>query len=116
MIAIRVEPDGTVVVQIKSEALDIASAEGFRRACETEIPPGTPRVILDFQRVEFMDSSGLSSVVSLNETLRSRGACLALASPSASVRTLLRLTSMDRCFAIADDVAQARTRLGELVG
>jgi anti-sigma B factor antagonist len=52
------------------------------------------RIVLDFQGVSFMDSSGLGTLVTLYVSCRSRGCRLELINLSAALRTLLGMTNL----------------------
>lgn len=61
---------------------------------------GTDIVLLDFQDVTFMDSSGLGAVVLSLKTVRASGGKLFICSINDQIRMLFELTSMDRVFQI----------------
>lgn len=60
-------------------------------------------VLIDLEKVEFMDSSGLSALIMAFKHVRAAGAKLHLCSPTAQVKVLLELTSMDQLFSIYSD-------------
>jgi anti-sigma B factor antagonist len=57
-------------------------------------------IVIDMQEVPFMDSSGLSSLVSGLRLVREKGGNLALSGVQERVHIVLRLTMLDRVFAI----------------
>lgn len=85
------------VVEVAGE-LDLYTAPSFREsvldaAADTE----PPKVIVDFHRLGFIDSSGLGAIVACLKHLRERKGELALAAPESSgLRRLLDLTGLDR--------------------
>lgn len=80
--------------------LDAARAESFRQQIIAPINQGASVVIIDFQEVTFMDSSGLGSLVVALKNARANGAKLVLVGINEQVRMLFELTSMDRVFTI----------------
>ena len=60
-------------------------------------------VLIDLEKVEFMDSSGLSALIMAFKHVRAAGAKLHLCSPTDQVKVLLELTSMDQLFSIYGD-------------
>jgi anti-sigma B factor antagonist len=69
---------------------------------------GTPEVILDLSRVLFLDSSGLAALVSGLKAAREAGGWLRLAGMSDDVKTVFKLTLLDRVFELYPDVETAR--------
>ena len=61
---------------------------------------GTDIVLIDFQDVTFMDSSGLGAIVLSLKTVRASGGKLFICSINDQIRMLFELTSMDRVFQI----------------
>ncbi|OUL23629.1 anti-anti-sigma factor [Nostoc sp. T09] len=67
----------------------------------TEIIGKEPKIVLvDFQDVSFMDSSGLGALVLAFKALRAANSKLVLCSINEQVRILFELTSMDKVFEI----------------
>ena len=53
--------EDSVVVQALGE-LDVGGAAAFRRALEDAVATGRPVVVVDFAKVDFLDSAGLAVV------------------------------------------------------
>ena len=68
-------------------------------------------VTVEMSRVSFIDSSGLSALISGLKTLRQAGGGLNLAAVGAQARTALRLTLLDTVLPIYATVAEATTAL-----
>ena len=64
------------------------------------VEDGAKRVLIDCQKVEFMDSSGLGSLVMSLKTVREAGSELSLCSLNDQLRLLLELTNMDDVFEV----------------
>ena len=62
---------------------------------------------LDLIEVDFIDSSGLSALVSGLKALRERDGRMHLSQPQPQARTALRLTLLDRVFSIFPSLEQA---------
>jgi anti-sigma B factor antagonist len=100
---------GWVVVEVGGE-LDLYTAPSFRDSVlEAASAKEPPKVIVDFQRLAFIDSSGLGAIVACLKNLRERGGELTLAAPEGSgLRRLLELTGLDRVLTIhaaVDDIS-----------
>jgi anti-sigma B factor antagonist len=88
-----VEVDGQLIVgnrqELKQRVLD-------------EYESGARKVLVDFERTGYIDSSGLGVLVSLAKRLREDGGELRLANLNDDLRTLFELTKLDTLFPISD--------------
>jgi anti-sigma B factor antagonist len=96
----RTAPDGACVA-VAGE-IDIESAPRMRAALEAAVAPGAV-VVVNLGGVTFMDSSGLSVLISVHQGARAVGATLLLQDVPARVLALLKITGMDGLLAIASD-------------
>jgi anti-anti-sigma factor len=90
--------------------LDGISSDRLRQEIGEVLASGVKTVLIDLIDVEFMDSSGLSSLVSALNMTRSAGAKLYLCSINEQVQMVLELTRMNRVFetfAHRDDFVKA---------
>ncbi len=81
-----------------SGILDGVSVNQLRREISDLVESGANIVLVDFQDVTFMNSSGLGALVSTLKVVRSAGAELFLCSLSDQVKIIFQLTKMDRVF------------------
>jgi anti-anti-sigma factor len=81
-----------------SGILDGVSVNQLRREISDLVESGANIVLVDFQDVTFMNSSGLGALVSTLKVMRSAGAELFLCSLSDQVKIIFQLTKMDRVF------------------
>ncbi|VXD17810.1 Anti-sigma factor antagonist [Planktothrix serta PCC 8927] len=83
--------------------LDGTKASQFRQdigALVEDKEAKTITILIDFQDVTFMDSSGLGALVLALKTVRAAGSKLFVCSINEQIRILFELTSMDRVFEI----------------
>lgn len=94
-----------VVVEVAGE-LDLYTAPNFRDSVlEAASGESAPKVIVDFHRLGFIDSSGLGAIIACLKHLRERGGELTLAAPEDSgLRRLLDLTGLDRVLTVHPSV------------
>ncbi|BAY11218.1 STAS domain-containing protein [Calothrix sp. NIES-2098] len=83
-----------------SGIINSATSQDLRQRLTELIEKGTKIVLIDFQDVTFMDSSGLGALVLAFKTLRAANSRLVLCSINEQVRILFELTSMDKIFDI----------------
>ena len=65
------------------------------------------RIVLDLEKVRFMDSAGLGHLVSWKKRTTQLGGDVRLSRPQQRVRDLFELTSLTRVFQIFDSPAEA---------
>ncbi len=87
--------------------LDIETAAKLKAMSRKLIDDGTRELIIDLQGVSFVDSSGLSAVVSALKYIREREGQLKLAAVGDQPRTALTLTLLDRILDIYPSVEAA---------
>jgi len=83
-----------------SGALDGSKASELRQKIINLVEDGADIVLIDFQNVSFMDSSGLGAIVLSLKTVNAAGSKLVLCSLNGQLKMLFELTSMDRVFQI----------------
>jgi anti-sigma B factor antagonist len=100
------EEHGSVCVIRLPERLTMAHASSHRHALRDVVDGGHNRLVMDMSGVEFIDSSGLSVLVSALKAARSADGDVVIAGPTPEVQALIELTRLHHLFEIfADDSA-----------
>jgi anti-sigma B factor antagonist len=76
--------------------LDIATRRRLEQEVAALLCKGARSVVIDLGELSFIDSSGLSLLVSLNDQADAGGWTLGLTRPSGQVLSVLRLTGADK--------------------
>jgi anti-anti-sigma factor len=79
-------------VRLEGE-LDLYTAPGLREALQPECAEGG-RLVLEVSAVEFVDSSGLNTLLGLYHDTTAAGGTFELVGASASLRRVLEITSL----------------------
>lgn len=87
------------VIKLKGN-LNATTSQEFRQNITDILVNGAKIVLVDFQDVTFMDSSGLGALVLAFKSLRAADTQLVLCSINEQVRILFELTNMDKVFEI----------------
>ncbi|WP_313112079.1 STAS domain-containing protein [Pseudescherichia sp.] len=90
--------------------LDASVAAAFKDAVVREIGEDRKALIVDFSKIEFIDSSGLGMLVSLLKMMNGKGDMM-LCALNPGIRNMFTLTRMDRIFRICPDRASALAQL-----
>ncbi|WP_019502085.1 STAS domain-containing protein [Pseudanabaena sp. PCC 6802] len=102
-----IRPDSTKLDRDLSEEL-LRRVEGYFAANQLMNQAQDVPVLLDLQNVEFLDSQGLSTLLSVLKTASAHQSKLFLCSLQESVSLLFEITKMDRVFTIFEDLAACR--------
>ena len=99
--------DGVAVIVCPAR-VSMAVAASFRDAIGAAVEQA-PRVVVDLGPTTFIDSSGLGALVSGLKTCRQAGGDLRIAAAGEQVRTVLKLTNLDRILRAHPTVEDARS-------
>jgi len=89
----------TTVVEVEGE-LHLSTAPAFRTALESAVAGAARAVILDLQAVTFIDSTGLSVLLTALRQVERSGGRLAVVCSNPTVLRLFEITSLDTTFHI----------------
>ncbi|HZQ87527.1 MAG TPA: STAS domain-containing protein [Acidimicrobiales bacterium] len=93
---------GSAVVLAVSGEIDVHTTPQLREALLGEISNDSPTVVLDLAGVTFIDSTGLSVLITALKRARSLGGDVRLRAPSHQVFKVLELTRLHQVFEVED--------------
>lgn len=97
---------GGVTAVMLSGDLDHHSAGMMRADIDREITEKHPRrLVIDFSRVTFMDSSGIGLIMGRYKLMCEQGGEVIVARPPAYIKKVLRLAGVDRLARLIDDIS-----------
>ena len=100
------ERDGVTIVAARGE-LDMATAPRLRDLTIARLTAGDQAIVLDLSEVEFLDSTGLGTLVAILKRTRSLEARMALVITQPRVMKVFELTALTSAFAIYDSIDAA---------
>jgi len=98
------EIDGRTRVALRGE-LDISSAPGLEEALGRVEESAPPVLMIDLRQLEFMDSTGLRTVVSADQRARDAGRRLVIVRGPEPVDRIFSVTRLDERLELVDDPA-----------
>jgi anti-sigma B factor antagonist len=98
--------DGATIVRPTGE-VDLARSPILRHTLGEVIGDGVSRLVLDLSGVDYMDSSGVATLVEALQQCRSREATLVLSGLQDRVRSVFEIAKLDAIFTIRADVDAA---------
>lgn len=98
---------GSVIVLAVEGEVDIATAPKLREKLVELAASGAKRVVVDLEKVEFLDSTGLGVLIGGMKRLRSVDGDLPLVCTQPRILRVFEITGLNRAFTIHDSVEQA---------
>ncbi len=92
-----VEADGVAVFQVTGE-INISTSPELKKIFEKNT---AKKIVGDFEKVTYVDSSGLATLVEMLKKTKTQGGQLGLAALSDKVRSLFEITKLDKLFPIS---------------
>lgn len=95
------ETNGTTLVAKLSGELDHHSASGIREKVDLKLTSGIYHsLILDFEEVTFMDSSGIGVIMGRVKNMALSGGTVSVANPNGNVEKMLHMGGLDQYISI----------------
>src|SRR5829696_5016133 len=104
--------DGVVIAQVSGE-LDIAGASRTGEAIADAVPTSARGLVVDFSRLDFIDSSGVAMLFGLARRLTGRRQQLCVVAPvGGPVTRVLDIVEFERAAPVVGDLQTAPAELG----
>lgn len=99
---------GVTVLQVDGQLI-VGNRHELKDLIQAALEKGDRRLLIDFSRTGYIDSSGLGALVSISRRVREAEGELRLSGLNDDLRSLFELTKLDTLFAITDTPEQALT-------
>ncbi|RIV19613.1 anti-sigma F factor antagonist [Alicyclobacillaceae bacterium I2511] len=104
--------DRILIVRLQGE-LDHHAVEDARNGIEQTITEGNhQKLVLSFQNIDFMDSSGLGLILGRYRTISQRGGEMALCEVGGNLRKIFELSGILKIIPVYETEAEACRALG----
>jgi anti-sigma B factor antagonist len=100
------DTSGVAVLQVEGQLI-VGNRQELKELVQAALDQGERRLLIDFSRTGYIDSSGLGALVSISKKIREAGGELRLSGLNEDLRSLFELTKLDTLFAIAETPQQA---------
>ncbi|MFG0306869.1 MAG: STAS domain-containing protein [Phycisphaerales bacterium JB040] len=101
------KPSAGVAVVSPSTDIDLSRSPDLRAALRHALDDGAKKLVVDLGGVEYMDSSGLATLVEIMRHAKSSGATMRLAALNEKVRAIFEIARLDQFFTIVPTVDDA---------
>ena len=102
-LSVQTQVSGDVFILRCEGRIVFGDACAILRERVVEMLPGSPKIVINLEGVDHIDSAGLGMLVGLLVSARNRGGELKLASPHQRVKHLLRRTNLDTIFRVHEN-------------
>ena len=101
------EKDGVFVFQVNGE-INISTSPELKKQFEKQT---LKKIVVDLEKVNYIDSSGLATLVEILKRTKSQGGSLGLSGLSDKVKSLFEITKLDKLFTIVRTQDEAVDRV-----
>lgn len=105
--SVRVEARNDLTVCHVEGEININSSPDIKKAFDRLIAKKTPKIVVNFSKVTYVDSSGLATLVEILKNMRAYGGKLRLTNLSAKIKSLFEITKLEKLFDIVAGEADA---------
>lgn len=91
-----IQRDGVSIFLVNGE-INISTSPELRKFFESQ---PSKKVVVDLEKVSYVDSSGLATLVEILKKTKIQGGSLGLSGLSEKVRSLFEITKLDKLFSI----------------
>ena|SRR3989338_2935565 len=101
------EQDGVMVFHVTGE-INISTSPELKKQFEKQ---AVKKLVVDLEKVNYIDSSGLATLVEILKKTKGQGGNLGLAGMSEKVKSLFEITKLDKLFSIYPNQQEAVSRV-----
>ncbi len=94
------------IIEVGGE-IDVYTAPRLREAIVASIDAGHTRLVIDVEKVEFLDSTGLGVLVGALKKVRADGGTLDIVCTQERILKIFDITGLDKVFGLHKSVAHA---------
>ena len=105
-IQVKSANQGAELVVLQGD-LDFHSSSDLRRELSKCVERQVSKILVDFKKVEYIDSSGLAAFVELFQNMKRYGGKLVLFNLSQGVRNVFEIAKLDSIFQLAQNEKEA---------
>ncbi|MCX7653853.1 MAG: STAS domain-containing protein [Fervidobacterium sp.] len=103
---IIIEPD--IVKFVLPEEIELTNSQEIKRKVyENTFEKGYKKILLDFSKTKYIDSTGLGVVIMIHKQSLMNAGTTAIINIDSNLRNLFKMTALDRIFNIFDDEKSA---------
>ena len=94
-------PTGVLIVEVEGQLI-VGNRQELKATIQQALDNGERKLLVDFAKTGYIDSSGLGALVSISKKVREQGGELRLSGLNEDLRSLFELTKLDTLFQISE--------------
>lgn len=98
--------DGLAICRIEGD-VNLRAAPDIKKTFAGLIDQKPPRIVINFSKVSYIDSSGLGMLVETLKRVKAYGGCLKLTNLSSMIKSMFEIIKFDKIFDILPDEESA---------
>ena len=98
--------DRTTVLTVRGE-IDVYTAPRLRQGIVDLVDAGSTSIVVDMEKVDFLDSTGLGVLVEGLKRVRTRGGDLSIVVTQDKILKIFEITGLNKAFALHSSVDEA---------
>jgi len=102
----KTEENGITIISVDGE-VDLTSSPELRSAFDELIDAKVKKVVVDFEKSDYIDSSCLATLIEMQERMEDIEGDMAIANISDRVKSIFEITKVDKLFKIFDSKQEA---------
>ncbi len=106
-LGLEVEERGDVAVLAVSGEVDVATVPRLREQLHALVASGTPRIVVNLDAVDFLDSTGLGVLVGALKRVKAHDGSLSLVCTQDKILKIFKITGLTKVFPIHPSVSEA---------
>ncbi|MEH3032612.1 MAG: STAS domain-containing protein [Aeromicrobium erythreum] len=103
------------IIEVGGE-IDVYTAPRLREAVVEAVNDGALHLVIDVERVEFLDSTGLGVLVGALKRVRADGGSLDIVCTHERILKIFEITGLDKVFGLHASLDEVRTQGAETAG
>ncbi len=104
--------EGDVQILFLEGRMDLANSMKTETRLNEMLGEGVSKIVIDFEKLEYLSSSGLRAIISVEKKLKEKGGKLVLANMSETVENLFNITRLYDLFVIRKTLSEALACFG----
>ncbi len=100
---IKVEKVNDIVIVVLGGELNMNTSNRLREAFKGILKDGDTKVLIDFEKVDFIDSSGIATLIEMFQNLGKVGGRMSLYHVNKKIVSVLEITKVHKLFGIFEN-------------